>query len=66
MKEAIPYYNEALKKGITFARYKLANCYLKTGTNLKEAERLLEKCSEPLAAKKLVEVRSLLEKRGKR
>ena len=57
MREAIPYYEAALKKGVIFARYKLANCYLKTGTKLEVAEKLFKKCDEPDAKAKIEEVR---------
>lgn len=42
---AIPYYEIALKKGVLFARYKLALCYIKTNQKLDKAVELLEKCN---------------------
>ena len=56
LREAIPYYEEALKKGVLFARYKLADCYLKTGQKLDEAEKLFAKCDEPQAKEKIKEI----------
>lgn len=56
LKKAIPYYEEALKKGVLFARYKLANCYLKTGQKLDEAEKLFAKCDEPEAKDRIKEI----------
>jgi TPR repeat protein len=63
---AMPYYSKALKKGVLFARYKLANCYLKTGRNLDEAVKLFEKCEERDAPFKAKEAMALIKGKNKR
>ncbi len=60
--QVIPYYEKAMKKGLVMNRYKLANCYLRTKTNLAKAEELFSKCDEPDAKAKLEEVRALRRK----
>ena len=59
-KSAIPYYEKALKKGVIFARYNLANCYLVTKTNLEQAKELFEKSYAENADEKIKEVNKLL------
>lgn len=59
IKAAIPYYEVALKKGVLFARYKLANCYLKAGVKLDKAIKLFEKCEEPDAKRKIEQAKKL-------
>ena len=54
IKEVIPYYETAIKKGVVFARYNLARCYYLTKQNLDKAKTLLEKSDDP-RAKQLLE-----------
>ena len=65
-KLALPYYEEAYKKGVYFARYKLACCYIATDTKLDVAEKLLEKCENPEAEKKLNILRSNRDKASRK
>lgn len=58
-KEAIPYYQTALEKGVILARLKLAKCYIKTGIKLNEVDKLLEKCEFYEDEEKIKEVRNL-------
>lgn len=58
-KEAIPYYEAALKKGVILARLKLAECYIKAGVKLNEVDKLLKKCEQYESEEKINEVRAL-------
>lgn len=55
--EAIPYYETALKKGVVWARPKLAECYIKTNQKIAEAIKLLEKCDDKQSKEILQELR---------
>lgn len=64
LKKAIPYYEKALAKGVIFARYNLANCYIKTNQNLDVAEELLKKCDDKLAISCLEKLKQNKKKRS--